>query len=154
MADHVSIIGSQPFLRRLPAQYVERLAAMSRHISLPVGERLFEEHAPAHSFWLIDAGRVALDALVPGVGLVVVETLGRGDIAGLGWLGPPYQYGFGAICTQPLQAYRFDAAALRAACRQDPAFGYALFERFAAALEHRLQVTRRRLLDAGTRAVV
>lgn len=153
MSEQASIIGSQPFLRRLPASYVERLAGMSRHISLPAGSRLFEENTPAHKFWLIDAGQVALDALVPGVGLVVIEQLGRGDVVGLGWLGPPYLFGCGAVCTQPLQAYEFDAGAVRAESERDPAFGYALLGRFAAVLTHRLRVTRRRLLEARSRVV-
>ena len=152
MSDQTSIIGSQPFLRRLPADCVERLASMSRHITLPAGSRLFEENTPAHKFWLIDAGQIALDALVPGVGLVVIEQLGRGDVAGLGWLGPPFLFGCGAVCTQPLQAYEFDAAAVRAECERDPAFGYAVLDRFAAVLTRRLQVTRRRLLEARSRA--
>jgi CRP/FNR family transcriptional regulator, cyclic AMP receptor protein len=148
MTQQASIIGAESFLRGLPAAYLERLASMSRHISLPAQSRLFDEDMAAHNFWIIDAGQVALDALVPGKGRVVIEKLGRGDVVGLSWLEPPYQFRYGAVTTQPMQAFEFDAAQVRAACREDPAFGYAVLDRFLGVAYHRLQATRARLLRA------
>jgi CRP/FNR family transcriptional regulator, cyclic AMP receptor protein len=148
MTEQASIIGAESFLRGLPSPYIDRLAAMSEHISLPAQSRLFDEEMPARRFWIIDAGQVALDALVPGVGRVVIEKLGRGDVVGLSWLEPPYQFRYGAVTTQPMQAFEFDAVQVRAACRDDPAFGYAVLDRFLAITYHRLQVTRARLLKA------
>lgn len=148
MTESTAIIGAQPFLRQLQASQIERLAACARHVSVPAGARLFDESAPARSFWLIDAGQVALDTLVPGTGRVVIEKLGRGDVLGLSWLAPPRQFKFGAVATQPLQAFEFDATAVRAACDADPALGYALLDRFLSVAAHRLQITRTRLIDA------
>jgi CRP/FNR family transcriptional regulator, cyclic AMP receptor protein len=148
MTEQASIIGAEPFLRGLPSSYIDRLATMSHHISLPAQSRLIHEEMPARCFWIIDAGQVALDALVPGVGRVVIEKLGRGDVVGLSWLEPPYQFQYGAVTTQPMQAFEFDAPAVRAACHDDPAFGYALLDRFLGIIDHRLQVTRARLLKA------
>jgi CRP/FNR family transcriptional regulator, cyclic AMP receptor protein len=146
MSEPASIVGAHPFLRGLAPDQVERLASAARHVSLPAQSRLFEEGAIAGSFWLIDAGQVALDMLVPGVGRVVIESLGRGDVLGLSWLHPPYQWRYGAVSTQPLQAFEFDAASVRAACEQDPALGYALLIRLSAVAARRLHATRARLL--------
>jgi len=148
MTERATIIGAQPFLRQLPPDQVERLAACARHVSVPAGTRLFDEVAPAHSFWLIDAGQVALDTLVPGDGRMIIEKLGRGDVLGLSWLASPHQFRYGAVATQPLQAFEFDAAAVRAACDSDPVLGYAVLDRFLKVAAHRLQVTRSRLVDA------
>ena len=153
MTEQMSVLGAQPFLRTLPADSITRLAETARHISVPAGHRLFDEDSPARKFWIIDAGQVALDALVPGVGRVVIERLGRGDVVGLSWLEPPYQFRYGAITTQPMQAYEFDAVAVRAACEQEPALGYALLNRFMAIALHRLQATRARLLEARSSAM-
>ena len=153
MSERASIIGAEPFLHRLPAAQIERLAALARHISLPAGARLFEEGGTASRFWLIEAGRVALDTLIPGQGRVTIEALGRGDVVGLSWLTPPYQFRYGAICLQPLEAFEFDAVAVRAACDSDPALGYALLDRFLAVAAHRLQVTRARLMERSSAAV-
>ncbi len=151
MAGQAAIIGAQSFLRQLSASQIEQLSACAQHVSIPAGTRLFDEGAPAHSFWLIDAGQVALDTLVPGDGRVTIEKLGRGDVLGLSWLAPPYQFKYSAVTTQPMQAFEFDALAVRAACNADPALGYALLDRFAAAAAHRLQATRARLIDAYRR---
>jgi hypothetical protein len=69
---------------------------------------------------------LALDTLAPGRGMVTIELLGRGDLVGLSWSQLPYQWQFGAITTQPLQAFGFDTAQVRTARGADPAFGYAL----------------------------
>jgi CRP/FNR family cyclic AMP-dependent transcriptional regulator len=47
-----------------------------------------------------------------------------------------------------MQAFEFDARAVRAACDADPALGFELSQRFSAVLVHRLQATRARLLTA------
>ena len=144
----MSAIGAQPFLRGLPARQLAGLAGLSRHVVVPAGQPLFEEGSTADRFWLIDAGQVALDALVPGLGPVVIERLGRGDVVGLSWMLPPYQWRFGAVTTQPMQAFEFDARAVRAACDADPVLGFELSQRFSAVLLRRLQATRTRLLTA------
>lgn len=150
MHQQAATLAAHSFFRRLPDSYLERLAATARHIVVPAGSRLFDEDSVARKFWLIEAGQVALDARVPGDGSVIIEMLGRGDIVGLSWLQPPFQYRFGATTTQPMQAFEFDAAAVRAACAEDPAFGYALVSRFQALTARRLQATRARLLQVRT----
>ena len=147
-----ALIGAQLFLRGLPDDHLAQLAEFSRHVTVPIGRRLFEEGATADKFWLIDAGQVALDAIVPGRGRVIIEMLGRGDVIGLSWMVSPHQWRFGAVTTQPLQAFEFDARAVRAACDSDPALGYELSRRFSVVLVRRLQATRARLLDACARA--
>jgi CRP/FNR family transcriptional regulator, cyclic AMP receptor protein len=57
---------------------------------------------------------------------------------------------FGAVATQPTQAFAFDARAVRKACDADPVLGYELSRRFSAVVVRRLQATRARLIDAWT----
>jgi CRP/FNR family cyclic AMP-dependent transcriptional regulator len=152
MSKQTSLVGAHTFLRRLPDKYVAQLAAVARQVSLPEQHRLFDEGGTADRFWLVDAGQVALDVLVPGRGRVLIEVLGRGDVIGLSWLQQPYQWQYGATTTQPVRATEFDARAVRAACTTDPAFGYAVVTLFMAVAAHRLQATRMRLLEARTAA--
>jgi CRP/FNR family cyclic AMP-dependent transcriptional regulator len=143
-----SVLAGQPFLRGMPPAQLEKLAGLCEHVTVPAGQRLFEEGSRADRFWIIDAGRVTLDASVPGRGRVIIETLGRNDVVGLSWSQPPYEWRFGAVATQPTQAFVFDARAVREACDADPVLGYELSRRFSAVVVHRLQATRARLLDA------
>jgi CRP/FNR family transcriptional regulator, cyclic AMP receptor protein len=145
-----SRLGGEPLLRGLPAPQLAQLAAAARYVSVPAGRRLFEEGGAADRFWLIEAGLVRLDKLVPGQGSAVVEDLGRGAVIGLSWLLPPYQWQYGALIQQSLQAFEFDAAAVAVSCRADPALGYALTTRFLDVAARRLQATRACLLARRT----
>ena len=147
----ISLLGAQPFLRGMPFAQLAELAELCEHVSIPSRQRLFDEGSRADRFWLIDAGQVTLDASVPGQGRVIIETLGRGDVIGLSWMLAPYQWRFGAVATQPTQAFVFDAPAVRAACDADPLLGYELSRRFSAVVVHRLQATRARLIDVCAR---
>jgi len=144
-----NLLASQPFLHGLPEPHVARLTVCARSVKVASRHRLFEEGGTADRFWLIQAGQVALDTMVPGRGRVIVEELGRGDVVGLSWLFPPFRWGFGAITTQPLQAFAFDGKAIAAECDQDPEFGREMLQRFLRVTLHRLQATRNRLLDVS-----
>jgi CRP/FNR family transcriptional regulator, cyclic AMP receptor protein len=146
MTENPTIIGAEPLLRGLPPDQIALLTAAARRVSLPLNHRLFEEGGPADRFWIIDAGQVALDVLEPGVGRLTIATLGRGDVLGLSWLVPPYQWQFGAVCMQPVRAFEFDARAVRAACAAHPELGCAIAMRFMTVAVRRLQTTRTRLL--------
>jgi CRP/FNR family transcriptional regulator, cyclic AMP receptor protein len=151
MTEHeTSVLAAQPFLRGMPPAQLPELARLCEHVTMPAGQRLFEEGSTAQRFWIIDAGQVTLDASVPGRGRVIIETIGRNDVIGLSWMQPPYHWRFGAVATQPTQAFAFDARAVRAACDADPALGYELSQRFSAVLVRRLQATRTRLLEVCT----
>jgi CRP/FNR family transcriptional regulator, cyclic AMP receptor protein len=147
MSEQASIVGAHPFLRTMPPRHTERLAAIAQHVRFPSGQRIFDEGEIARKFWLIDAGQVALDALVPGDGRVIIEMLGRGDLLGLSWLHPPYQWQYGATTSQPMQAFEFDALEVRVACDADPELGYELLRRVMAVATRRLHATRARLLE-------
>ena len=147
----ISVLGAQPFLRGMPPAQLTELAELCEHVSIPSRQRLFDEGSRADRFWVIDAGQVTLDASVPGQGRVIIDTLGRGDVIGLSWMLPPYQWRFGAVATQPMQAFVFDAPEVRAACEADPLLGYELSRRFSAVVVRRLQATRAQLIEACAR---
>jgi CRP-like cAMP-binding protein len=146
------VLAAQPFLRGMRDDHLARLAAACGHVEVVARQRLFDEGQTADRFWLIDAGQVTLDARVPGHGRLTIDTLGRGDVLGVSWQSPPYQWRFGATATQAMQAFEFDAQAVRAACDDDPELGYEFCRRFSAVLVRRLQATRARLLDMSARA--
>jgi CRP/FNR family transcriptional regulator, cyclic AMP receptor protein len=148
-----SVLGAQPFLRGLPDQHLDTLAALCRHVAVPSGRRLFDENEHGDRFWLIDAGQVVIDTMVPGRGRLAIETLGRGDVAGVAWLLPaPYLWPFGAVTTQPMQAFEFDARGVRAACDSDPTLGYKLSRRVTGIVVRRLEATHARLMDSYARS--
>jgi CRP/FNR family transcriptional regulator, cyclic AMP receptor protein len=152
MTTNKAVLGAQPFLRGMADCHLAKLATLCGHVAMPARQRLFDEGATADRFWLIDAGQVTLDTTVPGQGRLVIGTLGRGDVVGLGWLLPPYQWRIGAVTTQPMQAFEFDARAVRAACDEDPALGFELSRRVLDLLVRRMYAVQDRLLVALARA--
>jgi CRP-like cAMP-binding protein len=147
-----AIIGAQPFLRGMADGHLAKLATLCRHVAVPAHQRLIDEGAMADQFWLIDAGQVAIDTTVPGQGRLLIATLGRGDVVGLGWLLPPYRARLGAVTTQPMQAFEFDARAVRRACDEDSALGCELSRRALTVMADRLHAVHARLLETSARA--
>lgn len=139
-------LAGHPFLRGMPPGQLDALAAAASDVTFPAGHRVFEEGGFAGKFWLIQSGHVALDVHVPGSGRVIIDSIGIGDLLGCSWLFPPYRWAFGAVCAGPLEAFEFDAAAVRAQCAADPLFRSELTLRLLRVLARRLQSTRTRLI--------
>jgi CRP/FNR family transcriptional regulator, cyclic AMP receptor protein len=139
-------LGRHAFLRGMPDRYVAVLARGCRLAAVAEGHRFFAEGGTADRLWLIRSGHVALDVHLPGSTLIV-ETLSEGDLLGLSWLVPPYEWQFGATAVQNTETFELDAAAVRAACDEDPGLGYELLRRVMSAASARLQAARIRMLD-------
>lgn len=139
-------LAAHPFLRGMPRVHLETLGITASEVVFGPGHRIFEAGGYAGRFWLVQSGHIALDVPVPGEGAVIVETIGMGDLLGWSWLFPPFSWAFGAVSLTPVRAFEFDAAAIRASCAADPAFGGELTRRVAAVMARRLAAARTRLL--------
>lgn len=148
----VSALAGHQFLHGMPTEDVAILAGMSSLVTYPAGHRLFDTGGVARHFWLVRAGQVALELYLPGRGRVVIETIGRGEMVGLSWLTPPYQWEYVCRAMQPTEAFQFDAAAVQRHCDSDPAFGYEFHRRVIAVVVKRLQATRARLIEVYSTA--
>lgn len=142
-----AVLAGHEFCRGINSAHLAQLATAARHEELPAGYRFFEEGETADRFWLIQAGQIALDLHVPGRGVVIIETFGRGTVLGWSWLFPPYQWRFGALAMQPVRAIGFDGRLVRTFCAADPSLGFELTRRFTSVILDRLQATRVRLID-------
>lgn len=137
----------------LTPDQLSEIAALGEEVEFADRAVLMVEGEPANSLFLIREGFVALETEAPS-GLITIETLHNGDPVGWSWLFEPYLTHFDARSRGVTLAVRFDAAALRERCRQEPALGYELMRSFASVIVERLQATRLQLLDVYGRAVV
>jgi CRP/FNR family transcriptional regulator, cyclic AMP receptor protein len=152
---NAAALAAHPFLRGMSLDHLGVLAEAGRDVRFPAGRRLFEDGGHAARFWLIQSGHVSLDLHVPGEGPVVIETVGLGELLGWSWLFPPYKWAFGAVAVTAVEAFEFDAAAIRQRCAADPGLGYECSQRIARVLAQRLLATRIRLIArAGYPAAV
>jgi CRP-like cAMP-binding protein len=140
------LLSAPPFDRLTPEQ-LTAVAALARDVTFPAGVTIFSDDQPATGCWLLRSGRVALGTEVPGRGLVVVHTLGAGELLGWSWLVPPHRWHFTATTSIAVSAVEFDTARLRALADGDPAIGYPLALGLLETVVARLQSTRSRLLS-------
>jgi CRP-like cAMP-binding protein len=139
-------LAAHPFLRGMSRDQLSVLAEAACDVRFPAKHRLFDDGGNATRFWLIQCGHVSLDLNVPGEGSVVTETIGMGELLGWSWLFPPFKWAFGAVAATAVEAFEFDASAVRDRCAADPALGYELNQRITEVLAKRLRATRIRLI--------
>ena len=146
-------LAAHPFLHGLSRDHLGVLADTASDVTFPARHRLFDDGGSANRFWLLQSGHVTLDLHVPGRGRMKIDTIGMGELLGWSWLFPPYRWAFGAVAAGPVEAFEFDARAVRACCESDPVLGYELTTRLAHVVARRLQATRIRLITASSQAV-
>lgn len=133
-------------LGALSPDHGARLLRLGHEVTFPRSSVVFHQEDQADRFWIIRTGYVALDLQVPGLRTPVFETVGPVELLGWSWMFEPHRWSFGAQTLGPVEAYEFEAAAVRSAWREDRDFGFALLEQVAATIANRLTSARGRLL--------
>ena len=135
------------FLKGLSEAQTRFLVSCAKNVRFQMGEFLMRETQRADVFYLLRAGRVALEINVPGRGPIQMESIGPGDMLGLSWLFPPHRVHLDARAVESVAALAFDAACLRGKMDADSALGYALTRRMLAETYKRLERVRLQRLD-------
>jgi len=104
------------------------LAQGARVRQFDVGELLLREGEPANQFYLIESGKIALEAHEPCNGSLLLQTLGAGDVLGWSWLFPPFTWHFQAKATEPANVIILDGAHLLSTSERDHEFGFELMK--------------------------
>jgi CRP/FNR family transcriptional regulator, cyclic AMP receptor protein len=145
------IIAEHPFFEGLESYYIALLTGCASNVRFSAGKYIFKEGEEANQFYLIRAGKVALEVLPPHSKPLTVETLEQGDFLGWSWLVPPYVWSFDARATQETRAIALDGKCLRTACEENHDLGYVVLKRFTQLMVRRLHATRLQLLDIYAR---
>ena len=143
----VELLSACPVFTGLDGTTLELIAGCGRNVRFAAGQQLFREGEPADTFYVLRHGVVTLEMRVPARRPLVIETVHDGDVVGWSWLVPPYRWAFDARAAEPTAAVALDGACLREKCREDPALGFELLQRFSQVMVERLQAARLRLLD-------
>jgi CRP-like cAMP-binding protein len=142
-----AVIHDHPFFQHMRPDHVECAARGAREVTFAADQVIFHEGDPATEFYLIQAGRVALEARLARGSPLPIQTLAAGDVLGWSWLFAPFCWHFQARAREPVRAVALNGARLLVACEENHALGYALMKRVAQVIITRLQATRRQLLD-------
>ena len=145
------IIREHPFFAGLNDAFVKLISGCAKNVRFEEGQYLFHQGEFADQFYVVRAGRVALQINSPQQ-TITIQTVGENEIVGASWLVAPYRWSFDARPLELVRALAFDAACLRGKCDEDHELCYELLKRFTPILIQRLQATRLQILDVyGTK---
>ena len=145
MATRVAL---HPFLAGMGRSQLALLIDCAMAADFDAGEVILREGAVANRFYLIESGKVVTESGEEfGEPLVVVGTIGAGDLLGWSWMFPPYVWHFTARAIEPTKAIFFYGAILREYCEKNHSLGYELFKRIAPVMLRRLQAARKKMLS-------
>ena len=134
-----------PFLKGLRIDHLSTLSIYAMQTEFTPGQLVLKQGDIANRFYLIQEGKVALQAH-NAEGTLDIQTVGPGDVLGWSWLFWPYTWRFDARALEPVKAIFFYGTRLREHCEEDPLFGYELMKRVAQVAIERLQIVRQLLL--------
>ena len=143
-----TVIAEHPFLKGIKPEHIRILTSCAMRMTFRENELIFREGDPANRFYLIEQGKVSLEAPRRDEPGEPIQMVGPGEPLGWSWLYPPYYWHFDALAVEPTTAIFFYGTRLREACEEDHDFGYELMKRMTQVVIHRLQATRKQLLAA------
>ncbi len=147
-----SRVALHPFLVGLRPHHIKLLSDCAMATHFQPGQYLFRQGDFANRFYLIEEGRVALEAVDARGDSLLIEEAGPGSMVGWSWLFPPYIWHFNARATEPTSALFFYGTILREYCSKDASLGFELFKRMSQVMLERLQEARMRMLAHSKRA--
>jgi len=125
--------------------HLDILAHHAKETAFETGQVLFVEGGPADRLYLVESGRVALEACEPVGEPTLVQIVGAGELLGWSWLFPPFAWHFQGRAIEPTRAIALSGAHLLIAAERDHEFGYELMKRVAKVVISRLQATRKQM---------
>lgn len=130
----------------LQPKHLEKLLEIAEEWRFGQDDIMFGEGAKSERLFLIMSGRVALEIVAVGRG-IVVQTLGAGDAMGWSALTETARTHFQARALSPVQAIAFDGAKLSVSLEYDHDLGYEMMKRLLAMVTERLDHTRMQVID-------
>jgi CRP/FNR family cyclic AMP-dependent transcriptional regulator len=140
------LVAAQPFFKDWRAEHLRTLAGSARQTWFESDELIFRDGDIANRFYLIVAGKVALEASDSHGRVVLLQTVGDTDLLGWSWIFSPYIWQLRARALEPTEAIFFYGTQLRELCEKDHELGYEMFKRVAEVMMQRLHTTRRLLM--------
>ena len=135
------------FFDGMRPEHLAVLAEGAKEAQFNAGDVLFREGEPANKFYLLESGKILLEAHELAGGTAPVKTLEAGDVLGWSWLFPPFRWHFQARAVEPSSVIVLSGANLLVSAERDHDFGYELMKRVAQVVIRRLQDTRKQLLQ-------
>jgi CRP-like cAMP-binding protein len=144
-------VSLHPFLAGMNPHHLMLLTECASPTHFRKGETILNEGDHADYFYLLESGKVVIEAIADAQKHVLVETIGAGELLGWSWMFPPYTWHFTARAVEATDTLVLSGPELREYCEKVHSLGYELFKRMSAVMTHRLQAARLKMLTAHER---
>ncbi len=141
------LLDEHPFTHGLPEDDLEQLAAVAHVQDFEPGAYLLREGRVIDSFYLIISGHAAVELYLPERGVLRLQTLGPGDVAGWSWALPSRKASFDIRAIDKVTAVVLDAQALVDLFASDCGLGYRFLQKLLGVVAERVRAARLQLLD-------
>ena len=144
-----------PFLNGFPAKFKPLLLKGAVLMGYPKGSHVFRDGEKANKFYLILKGKINILAEEQDVrfdqesSIGVLQTLGKGDVAGWSWVIPPYRWRFDAVAAENCDVLAIDGAAIRQLMTKNHSFAFEIYRRLVPVMNQRLVASRLKLQTFG-----
>ena len=99
-----------PFFEGMRPEHLDIIASDAKSAKFEAGQMLFHEGEPANQFYLIQSGRITLEAHELAGETVKVLDLGPSEVLGWSWLVPPFTWHLQARALEPTQVIALNGA--------------------------------------------
>jgi CRP/FNR family cyclic AMP-dependent transcriptional regulator len=144
-------IALHPFLAGMTRTQLALLTDCAIATHFKKDQTILREKEMANRFYLLETGKVVVEARATCPAPVLIEKLGPGDLLGWSWMFPPYVWHFSARAVEPTDALFFCGSILREYCERDHSLGFELFKRMSAVMVHRLHLAQQKILAMHAR---
>jgi CRP/FNR family transcriptional regulator, cyclic AMP receptor protein len=142
-----------PFFEGLGRGRLAQLIPHTKTSYFVEGQPILTEGDLANRFYVIVAGRVAIEHKIDGK-VVRVQEIGPGEAVGFSWLFTPDKLHFTARAIEPVKAIFFYGTLLREDCELEPGLGYDLLLRAGQVMVKRMEAVIALLQKAANGAKV
>jgi CRP-like cAMP-binding protein len=139
-------VALHPFLAGMDRKHLSLLTDCAVPTEFKPGDVILREGELATRVYLLETGRVNLEARVRGHEPVVIDTIGAGDLLGWSCMFPPYAWHFTARAVERTRAIFFCGEILRKYCQRDRLLGYEVLKRMMPVMIKRMQRARENLV--------
>lgn len=146
----ITLLRSIELTRNMETGHLKKLAAMAREVEFAADKIIYRRGDTGQAVYLVEDGEVVIEMDVAGKGLMVMNTLGPGQFFGWSSLFPSERKMAWTRTTKITRVIAFDAAQLRAACKNDHELEYAIVRRAAESTANRIKLNRQQLNDLIT----
>ncbi len=127
---------------------IQAVANISQTQSYDAGDIVFREDQASDHLYIVTAGHVDVQYLLPSGKRLTVDTLKPGDFLVWSAVVKPHTTFSIGICRAKTEVVAIEAKSLRALCEKDPHFGYHLMGQMARVIRRRLQAARLQIADS------